>query len=288
MLKPVLNYPFLLDNKVIYPATFKPDYLKRLCQSIPIFVYTCLSTYYPEHEYWSDNMLDERHLDWLIYRCNLMRDTTKASLDLQESPITAWTIVVRDYPDYVISKLSSILGSSSYSIRFLRLKDALGKTQLYYRNNITVPSIRDDSKQYLHDIGHTGEYVISRIDSDDEYTPSFGSIIRISASIVASNYSFDKPWLLQTPIGRQVQYPELITYATTWPNPAFVNLLMSREFLESSKFDHLATPYSFPHDNPTHELGNSVISSHVPMWNMNIHSSNIQNSLFPWSTQVNQ
>ena len=231
-------------------------------------------------------MLDQNHLDWLIYRCNLMRDTTKASLDQQEIDITCWTIVVRDYPDYVISKLSAILGSSSYTIRFLRLKDALGKSQLFYRNNITVPSIKEDSKQYLAEINHVGKYVITRIDSDDEYTRSFGSVMRISAYIIGNADSFDRPWLLQTPIGQQTQYSEQFSHATTWPNPAFVNLLMTTQMLDSGQYDHLATPYSFPHDNPPNELGNSVITSHSPLWNMNIHQSNIQNSLFPWSTLV--
>ena len=229
-------------------------------------------------------MLDRDHLNWLLSRCQLMRDTTKLSLDSQESSITAWTIVVRDYPDFVIQKLISILGSASYDIRFLRLKDLPGLSQSDYRFTVTVPSIRDDSRSYLQSINHSGYYIISRIDSDDEYSSSFSTVIRISSSVIISKGNIDRPWLLHTPIGCQVMYPDMLSHFTTWPNPAFVNMLMATDLLEQDLFSKIDTPYSFPHDNPPEGLGQSIIATHMPMWNMNIHQSNIQNSLFPWSS----
>ena len=108
--------------------------------------------------------------------------------------------------------------------------------------------------------------------------------MRISSSVITSKANINRPWLLHTPIGCQVMYDDKHPYLTTWPNPAFVNMLMETDLLANDSFPEIDTPYSFPHDKPPSTLGQSIITSHVPLWHMNIHQSNIQNSLFPWSS----
>lgn len=278
----MFEFPILVDDQAIYPYTLSETELSTVI-SRPFLVYTCLSTYFPEHKYWSDDPLDEHHLEWLMYRVNLMRETTKKSLDQQFAVVRCWTILVRNYPVYIIDKIRSVLGDSDFQIRFICLPDASSISQLDYRANITVPFVKQDIYAYLRRYSIDSEVIVSRIDSDDEYHPLFNATLQIASHYIGSLSSLNLPHLLHVPFGQQTLYETKQRFSAMWPYPAFVNLLLRKEFFENISFDSFLTPFSFSHDNPPFALAKSVVSVPFPMWTMNIHGNNIQNSLFPWS-----